>query len=181
MLTKEQLRSKMIKKLKTQKEEEQSQKSRIIANKLLKTKVFKQAKNVMFYIAFGGEVETADMMRVAKRLGKRVTVPVCHDGHVTLRPCLLDEFDRLQKGPHGVCEPSTKRFLRLKDLDLVIVPGLAFDKKGNRLGRGRGCYDRLLELLPQATPTIGLGFDFQILPFVPAKTHDINVGRVIFA
>jgi 5-formyltetrahydrofolate cyclo-ligase len=61
------------------------------------------------------------------------------------------------------------------------VPGLAFDKKGNRLGRGKGCYDRFLKRLPKKIPTIGLAFDFQILPKIPAKTHDISVNKVIFA
>jgi 5-formyltetrahydrofolate cyclo-ligase len=181
MLTKQKIRSKMILKLKTQKEEDRNRKSGIVRNKLLRTQVFKKAKNVMFYIAFGGEVETADMIKEAKRLGKRVSVPVCKDRRITLRPCILDENAKLQKGPYGVCEPSTRRFVQPGDLDLVIVPGLAFDKKGNRLGRGKGCYDRFLKILPKEIPAIGLAFDFQILPALPVKTHDINIHRVIFA
>ena len=136
---------------------------------------------MMFYIAFGGEVQTQDMLNSAIQLGKIVTVPVCQDKQVTLRPCLLDKNTPLQRGPYGVYEPSTKRFIPLKDLDIVIVPGVAFDKKGNRLGRGKGYYDRFLQRLPKRIPTVGLAFDFQILPKVPAKTHDINVDQIIFA
>jgi 5-formyltetrahydrofolate cyclo-ligase len=63
----------------------------------------------------------------------------------------------------------------------VIVPGIAFDRKGNHLGRGKGYYDRFLEKLLPQTPTIGLAFDFQILPSLPATKTDIAVDRVIFA
>lgn len=180
-MTKQQIRSKIISTLKTQKEEDRNRKSKIIGSKLLRTQIFRKAKTVMFYIAFGGEVETQDMIKAAIQLGKIVTVPVCKNNRVTLRPCILDEFAKLQRGPYGVCEPSTQRFVSPRYLDIVIVPGLAFDKKGNRLGRGKGCYDRFLKRLPKKIPTIGLAFDFQILPKIPAKTHDISVNKVIFA
>ena len=181
MLTKQKIRSTILARLKIQKEEERNRKSRIIKQRLLKTRVFKKAKIVMFYIAFGGEVDTIEMIKEAKKLGKIVTVPVCKGISITLRPCILDESAKLKKGPYGVCEPSSKRFICSRDLDLVIVPGLAFDKKGNRLGRGKGCYDRFLNMLPKEIPSIGLAFDFQILSKVPAKTHDRNVNKVIFA
>ncbi|MFA5144882.1 MAG: 5-formyltetrahydrofolate cyclo-ligase [Candidatus Omnitrophota bacterium] len=180
-LTKQQIRSKIILKLKTQKEDVRDRKSRVIEGELLKQKGFIKAKIVMFYIAFGGEVDTKNMIKEARKLGKIVTVPVCKGNRVTIRPCILDDAARLGKGPYGVCEPSTKRFVRLKDLDLVVVPGVAFDRKGNRLGRGKGCYDRFLERLPKDIPSIGLAFDFQILPNIPAKAHDISVNRVVFA
>ncbi|MFH0827177.1 MAG: 5-formyltetrahydrofolate cyclo-ligase [Candidatus Omnitrophota bacterium] len=181
MLTKQQIRSKIKFRLKTQKEEDRNRKSKIIKDKLLRTLIFRKAKTVMFYMAFGGEVETQDMIKAAIQLGKIVTVPVCRNNRVTLRPCILDESTQLQRGPYGVGEPSPQRFVSPHYLDIVIVPGLAFDKKGNRLGRGKGCYDRFLKRLPKKIPTIGLAFDFQILPKIPAKTHDRNVDKVIFA
>lgn len=197
MLTKQQIRSKIISKLKTQKEDTRDRKSREILEKLLRQKEFIKARIVMFYIAFDGEVNTEEMIKEAQKLGKIVTVPVvrrgsplalskfevpvCKRNRITLRPCILDDNAGLKKGPYGVCEPSTKRFIRAKDLDLVVVPGVAFDRKGNRLGRGKGCYDLFLKKLPKDTPAIGLAFDFQILPNIPAKIHDISVNRVIFA
>ncbi len=180
-MTKRQIRSKILFKLKTQKEEDRYRKSRVILEKLLRQKEFIKAKIVMFYIAFDGEVNTQEMIKEAKKLGKIVTVPVCKKNRVTLRPCILDDNVGLKKGPYGVCEPQVKRLIRLKDLDLVIVPAVAFDKKGNRLGRGKGCYDRFLKRIPKDTPSIGLAFDFQILPSLPAKQHDVSVNKVIFA
>lgn len=181
VLTKQSIRSKILLLLKNQKEEDRDRKSKLIKRKLLRTKVFKKAKNVMFYVAFGGEVETNEMIKEAKKLGKIVTVPIGTNNRASLRPCILDEHAKLRKGPYGVYEPVSKCFLREINLDLVIVPGLAFDKKGRRLGRGKGCYDRFLNSLSGKTASIGLAFDFQILPKVPTATHDVNVSRVLYA
>jgi 5-formyltetrahydrofolate cyclo-ligase len=181
VLTKKQIRSKILLKLKRQKEVTRDRKSSIIKEKLFSQKVFKKAKTVMFFISFGGEVKTEKMIKAAQKIGKIVTVPVCKNNGITIRPCILDDKSLLKKGPYGVCQPHLERLVHFKDLDLVVVPGVAFDKKGNRLGRGKGCYDRFLKLLPGKIPSIGLAFSFQILPAVPAKIHDIRVNKVIFA
>jgi len=180
-LTKEQIRSKILLRLKTQKEETRERKSKLILEKLLRQEEFIKAKVVMFYIAFNGEVNTTEMIKEAGRLGKLVTVPVCTKNRLTLRPAILGENTDFEKGPYGVYEPLVKRYIRLEDLDLVIVPGVAFDKKGNRLGRSKGCYDRFLKKIPKDTTSIGLAFDFQILPAVPALRHDVSVNKVLFA
>ncbi|MFA5410748.1 MAG: 5-formyltetrahydrofolate cyclo-ligase [Candidatus Omnitrophota bacterium] len=180
-LTKQRIRSKILLKLNSQKEEDRKRKSRIIKEKLFRSLSFKKAKRVMFYISFGGEVDTREMIEEALKLGKIIAVPACQDDKITLRPCIFRESARLKKGRYGVCEPAKKKFIDLEDIDLVIVPGIAFDRKGGRLGRGKGCYDRFLKRLPCAVPSIGLAFDFQILPDLPAITTDVNVRRVIFA
>ena len=180
-LTKTQIRSKILLRLKTQKEEDRSRKSKLIRNKLLRNKVFKKAKIVMFYIAFGGEVNTEEMIREAKKIGKLICVPVCRKDKETMQPAILKDHAKLKKGPYGVLEPVALAQLKPEDLDLVIVPGLAFDKKGNRLGRGKGCYDRFLCKLSEKTPSIGLAFDFQILPLIPTTCTDVSVKKIIFS
>lgn len=181
MLTKEEIRSKILLKLKTQKEEDRGKKSRLIARKLFKLKVFQKAKRIMCYISFGGEVDTKDMIREAIRLGKMIAVPVCR-GKRAIRPCLLPRGARLVKGPHGTAEPITKKAINLEDIDLVIVPGVAFDISGSRLGRGRGCYDYFLKRLPGNIPAIGLAFNFQILSSLPSTVNrDIRVDRILSA
>jgi 5-formyltetrahydrofolate cyclo-ligase len=180
-LTKKQIRSKILLRLKTQKEEDRDRKSKLIKRKLFRTSVFKKAKKVMFYISFGGEVNTQDMIKEARRLGKIVAVPVCKKHKITIRPCILLNKARLKNGPYGICEPAVKEYIKLEDLDLVIVPGIAFDKKGNRLGRGKGCYDYFLDRVTLKTASIGLAFDFQILPSLPTTSTDIKIGRVISA
>lgn len=179
-LTKKQIRSKILARLKIQKEEERNKKSKIIKERLFKTPEFIKAEIVMFYIAFGGEVNTKEMIEEAQKLGKIVAVPVCIKNRI-IRPCRLDSNIRLKKGPYGISEPAIKRFIDIKDLDLVVVPGVAFDRKGSRLGRGKGYYDYFLNKLPKKVASVGLAFDFQTLPFIPATKTDVSVKRVIFA
>jgi len=181
MLTKNQLRSKILLRLKTQKEEDRNRKSKIIKDKLLRNKVFKKAKIVMFYIAFGGEVNTKEMIREAQKAGKLICVPVHRKDKETMQPAIFEDHAKLKKGPYGVLEPVTEVFVKPEDLDLVIVPGLAFDKLGRRLGRGKGCYDRFLNILSESSSSIGLAFDFQVLPLVPTAKHDVSVHNIIFS
>jgi 5-formyltetrahydrofolate cyclo-ligase len=179
-LTKSQIRNKILLKLERQKEEERVRKSELIKRKLFKSSIFKKAKRVMFYVSFSGEVKTEDMIKEAKSIGKMVAIPVCISNRA-IKACALEKNARLQKGPYGISEPVVKSWVKLKDLDLVIVPGLVFDGKGLRLGRGKGYYDRFLKRLPKKTSTIGLAFSFQILPHIPATATDVSVDRVIFA
>jgi len=181
MLTKHRIRSKILLRLKTQKEDDRDRKARVIERKLLRQEVFKKAKTVMFYIAFGGEVDTKSMIKIAKKLGKIIAVPICRKDKIRLKPCLLDDHAHLRKGPYGVLEPVVEKHIGLEELDVVVVPGVAFDKDGNRLGRGKGCYDRFLNELPRDTATFGLAFDFQILPSLPIHAHDVGVHKVLFA
>ncbi len=179
VLTKEQIRSKILLRLKTQKEESRERKSKVIKNKLFRTLVFKKAKYTMFYISFGGEVDTREMIKEAKRLGKIVAVPVCKAGGI-LSPVLLGAKAKFKKGLYGVYEPAVQRGIDLRKIDLVIVPAIAFDRRGNRLGRGKGYYDRFLKKIPRRATSLGLAFDFQILPSLPVTPHDVGVKRVIF-
>jgi len=178
-LTKKQIRSRIRLKLKTQKEEDRNRKSRLIKEKLFRSLAFKKAKNVMFYISFGGEVETRDMIKEAHNLGKTVAVPVCAEK--AIRPCILRMNSPLKKGKYCIPEPAIKNFLQPKDLDVAIVPAIAFDRKGNRLGRGLGYYDRFLKTLPESARSIGLAFSFQVLSRIPTTPTDVAVDRVIFA
>ncbi|MCM8796336.1 MAG: 5-formyltetrahydrofolate cyclo-ligase [Candidatus Omnitrophica bacterium] len=179
MLTKEEIRSKILLRLKTQKEDDRDRKSRIIKDKLFRNPVFKKAEIVMFYISIGGEVDTRVMIKEAQELGKIITVPVCEKDRI-IKACLLGGRHEFKRGPYGIWEPAIKQSVNLNSLDLVIVPGLAFTKRGQRLGRGRGYYDRFLAMLSNKTRTIGLAFDFQILPYLPTAKTDVNVDKVIY-
>ncbi len=180
-MTKRQLRNILINRLKQQTEQERKQKSKLIEEKLLKQEEFIKAERIMFYLAFDGEVNTESMINKARGLSKEIFVPVCDTKQKALKPCILMEDSKLDKGPYQTLEPQTKIDLSVDELDLVIVPALAFDKKGNRLGRGKGYYDRFLKGLPQRTHSIGLAFDFQILPHLPVEQIDMPVDKVLSA
>jgi len=180
LLTKKLLRSKISKALKGQTRKESSLKSRKIKGKLFRMPAFHKAKMVMFYIAIGGEVETKEMIKEAQKLGKIIVVPICKANR-NIEACLLARNVKLSKGPYGIMEPVIEQKINPEYLDLVVVPGLAFDKKGGRLGRGKGYYDRFLGKLTSKTISVGLAFDFQIIASIPVAGHDVSVNRVIFA
>ena len=134
----------------------------------------------MFYIDFDGEVDTQDMITQAHKLGKIIAVPVCRAKR-EMDPCLLREKSKLVRGLYGISEPAIKKPLEPQDLNLVVVPGVAFDKQGRRLGRGKGYYDRFLGKIPSHVNTLGLAFDFQVLPAIPVTKRDIRVQKLLFA
>jgi len=181
VLIKQKMRRTILSILKTQKEAKRKRKSSLIKEKLFRSSLFRKAKRIMFYISLKGEVGTDLMIHEAQKQGKIIAVPVCARKSSCLHASLLHVGAALAAGPYGVREPVEKLRVSLEDLDLVIVPGIAFDKKRNRLGRGKGFYDRMLARLPEDTPTIGLAFDFQILPSVPTTARDMAVHKVLFA
>ena len=174
----------MLSKLRKQKEEWVRKKSLAIKEKLFQLKVFKQAKTIMFYCALTSEVQTRLMIEKALTLGKKVVVPTCDIKAKKIIPCMVTtgEARNFEKGAYCIDEPCCKKPVKPKMINLCIVPGLAFDKKGNRLGRGLGYYDRFLSLLPASAIKIGLAFKFQVCNHLPQSLpHDVCVDKVLFA
>lgn len=180
-MTKGELRNILLDRLRRQSERQRNRKSRLIEEKLLKQEEFIKAERIMFYLAFDGEVKTQGMIDEARRLGKKIYVPICDAEKKTLAPCSLGKNSTLEFGPYNTLEPKKKTKFPSRKLDLVIVPALAFDKKNNRLGRGKGYYDRFLEKLSDRTKSIGLAFDFQILADLPVEKNDLPVDTVLSA
>jgi 5-formyltetrahydrofolate cyclo-ligase len=168
--------------LKQQKEEDRRRKSEAIRRKLGRLSVFRRAGVVMCFVSLPYEVETRRLMTQMLELGKRVVVPRVKHKELVLSE-LKDPRTDLAPGSFGVWEPkaSLVRPVRLDELGLVLVPGLAFDRTGHRLGHGHGYFDRLLGRLPHTTPTIGLCFDFQLVDRLPTRPHDQAVQHVLSA
>ena len=182
--TKTELRQKILTLLRKQKEEERLAKSLAILDKLLRSPEFQKALTVLFYAAFDGEVDTFEMMQRAQQLGKKVGLPYIVRKEKRMIPTVVESIEEdLAIGPYGVKQPketSEGKTLSADELDLVIVPGVAFDRHNHRLGRGQGYYDRFLKGLCARTPTIGLAFYFQIVDHLPPKEeHDVPVSRVL--
>ncbi|MFA5320039.1 MAG: 5-formyltetrahydrofolate cyclo-ligase [Candidatus Omnitrophota bacterium] len=177
---KDKLRRRILTLLKAQGEEVRCRKSKQIKEALFRSLLFKKAKTIMCYVSFGGEVKTQELIKEARQSGKIVAVPVCGCNR-KMKPCLFPEDERLKKGLYGIGEPVIRKFIGFEDIDLVIVPGLAFDEAGNRLGRGKGYYDNFLKKLPSTVPSVGLAYDFQVVPRIPAAEHDTALTKIIFA
>jgi len=182
---KKKLREELLKKLKSHKEDTRLKKSEKIARKLFCLEEYTKAKTVLFYLSMDGEVDTVRMIKSAIEQGKRVAVPVIRKEAREIFPSLVEDLEaELKVGPYGVRHPKEEyiRPVSLESIDLVVLPGLAFDDAGNRLGRGMGYYDRFLSRLPKHVPTIGLAFDFQMVrDFPPLEPHDFSVSKVLFA
>ena len=137
----------------------------------------------MFYASHDGEVETFEMMRLAKKLGKKIILPKINILRKKIIPAMVNFLNKdLTKGVYGIKEPraSSKTIVPLGQIDLVLVPALAFDRKNHRLGRGGGYYDRFLSKISGSTRIFGLAFKFQIVPSIPhLKAHDICMHRVV--
>ena len=163
---------------------EKSRKSGIIRNRLFNEEEFKKAKVVMFYVSLKDEVNTLSMIDETVEMGKRVCVPVILKDEKRLIAGEIKDRERdLEKQHFGIYQPiiGHVREVPLEDIDLVVVPGIAFDKNNVRLGRGHGYYDRFLCGLSKKTKTIGLAFDFQVLEYLPKDSHDIPVWKTITA
>lgn len=184
-VVKDNLRKSFLKMLSHQSKAQRQKKSLAIKKKLFSAPQFKKARFVMFYVSKKEEVDTLPMIDESLKIGKRVCVPVTLKGEKKIVASeISDRKDQLVKGPYGIYQPK-KEFIKpvsTQDLDLVIVPGVAFDKKTNyRLGRGAGYYDRFLKNIPHRIPRIGLAFDFQLADRLPVFSHDVPVDKVITA
>jgi 5-formyltetrahydrofolate cyclo-ligase len=153
---------------------EAEERSKKIAEKLKQDKDYLKAKTIMFYISKDKEVQTHDLIKEAMK-NKKVIVPkVSNNG---LLCCEIADFSKMKFSCYGVLEPTEEILCNPSNIDLIIVPGIAFDKTGHRIGYGKGYYD---ELLKKAKCTkIALAYQFQIIPKVPADEWDVRVDKVI--
>ena len=182
MLTKAQLREQMRDRLKRQGEEEKQRKSLAVWQKLSRVTAFRKAAMVCSYVSLSYEVQTWQMIEAMLSQGKRVAVPAVEKTTDELAVFeIRDPRQELSPGAYNVPEPvaSARRPVALESLDLVLVPGLAFDRRGNRLGTGKGYYDRFLARVPERVPCVGLAFSFQVLDCLPTEAHDHAVHRVL--
>jgi 5-formyltetrahydrofolate cyclo-ligase len=140
--------------------------------------VFQAAQCVACYVSVQNEVDTRRFIEYALGVGKQVCVPVTQGRGVMGFQEILS-LDNLQSARFGLLEPERDVGLMVEpdDLDLVIVPGVAFDRRGNRLGFGGGYYDRFFERC-NAT-RVGLAYAFQVVDDIPAEDHDVKIDWLV--
>ena len=168
------LREKTVSLTKAYSEKELYQFSDDIFQKLEQTEIFKKSKCILAYYSFHGEVHTHDF--IEKHVGKKkIILPVVQNDILVLRE-YKGEND-LKKSAYGILEPTGPDFTNFSEIELAIVPGRIFDRKLNRLGRGKGYYDKLLTNL--SGYLIGVCYSFQIIDEVPIEPHDFPMHCVI--
>ncbi len=138
---------------------------------------YQTARTVLLYHALPDEVQTAPLLHRYHE-EKTILLPVVVGDDLELR--VYRGAAHCHTGAFGIPEPTGEAFTRYEEIDLAVVPGMAFDACGNRLGRGRGFYDRLLPALRRAgVYIIGMGFPFQHVAHVPAEAHDVPMDEVL--
>lgn len=156
-----------------------SERSQHILGHLEQTDLFRAASRIALYHALPGEVQTAEFLEKWQDK-KNFYLPVVEGDDLRLVPYRGN--NHLKAGSFGILEPIAEEIgptdpITPSTLDLIIVPGVAFDRKNNRLGRGKGYYDRLLAKLD--IPKIGICFDFQLFDEIPAEPFDRKMNQVI--
>ena len=159
--------------------------SRAICARFMALPAYKAAKTVMWYVDAGSEVRTRHTLPEALGHGKRVVVPWCVVETNTLELFLLSDMTELVEGAYKILEPKPElrhlpnKVVRPEELDLVMVPGTAFDPRGARMGQGKGYYDRLLASAGPNAPLVGMAFDCQIFDEIPVAPHDVFMDLVL--
>lgn len=148
--------------------------SEIIAQKVIETEMFQQARQIYAYVDYNREVSTRPIIEAAWKAGKEIAVPKV-DGKALIFYD-LKSYDQLEKGYYGILEPARGDIVEWEN-PLMIMPGVAFDCKRHRVGYGGGFYDRFLE--KHKIPTIAVAFDFQIMDQVPVEPTDILPDMII--
>lgn len=157
-------------------------KSDSICSYLLESDFYKNSSVIMAYIDFRNEVQTESLIKKALSDGKKIVIPISVvDTKQLILSELIDYDGELESGAYGILEPK-QEFVRETDpqtVDLVLIPGVAFDSKGYRIGYGAGYYDRFLERVRPDVAKVALGFDLQMVADAYPDDHDFPVDSVI--
>jgi len=177
MLSKTQLRKSIKRQFASLPAERLQEQAEAALQKLARHPRFRQAKTVLLYYSLPDELPTHDFIK-QWAAQKNILLPVVNDADLLLRRYTAES--EICTGAFQIGEPQGETFTRLSEIDLVIVPGRAFDRAGHRLGRGKGYYDRFLSL-PALSRTyrLGLCYPFQILEQIPSEPHDILMHEVL--
>ena len=177
-MDKKELRKAIKARKKAMTEEEIRQRSQKLGELFRASEAYQKARSVYFYLPYNQEVRTIPMVEQALEDGKRVAVPKCYGDEMKF--IWITGMEGIEKGYMGIPEPVADGPVADDPTALILMPGLAFDKEGHRIGYGGGFYDKFLSREPDH-PTVALCYEFQMLPHVETEAFDIPVDLVLFA
>lgn len=159
-----------------------SQRSDVIHRRLLAEFPIREDTTWLIYVSLRNEVKTMGILEEVLQKKGQVVVPYCLSNN-ELGLFLLSDLQQLEQGSFGIREPiaalRAERTVSPDTLDIVVMPGVAFDRRGNRIGYGKGYFDRLLKKLRGDCTKVGLAFDCQIFAEIPIEEHDLPVDHLI--
>lgn len=151
----------------------------IIENKFLNLNTFVNCKSIFLYVSMENEVNTLNIISKSLELGKKVYVPKVHNETKTMRALRIESLrDLNESGAFGILEPSWEKEELKGDIDIILTPGLAFDKKGGRLGYGGGFYDKFFKIHKESNRVV-LSYEYQIVDGIPMEDYDERVNLII--
>lgn len=153
--------------------------SRAIMDKIINLDIYKQSKVVFIYMDFKNEVTTSRLLKHMLSEKKRAVIPYTDTVNIVLIPSEITKESDLMLNSFGYYEPKNISPVDPEEIDLVIVPGVVFDKSFNRIGFGKGYYDRILSKLKPSAKKVAIAHDFQVLQSIPTEDHDIKMDMII--
>ncbi|MCM8806126.1 MAG: 5-formyltetrahydrofolate cyclo-ligase [Candidatus Omnitrophica bacterium] len=174
---KNEIRKNILKKIESITESEFIEMNKKIFENFLALSEYKNCWTLMSYVSFDREPETISIIKDALSKAKSVCIPKIEWKNLSMVPVQIfneDDIDFSQKIP----QPLSDTVIKIEEIELIIVPGIAFDRNCNRLGRGKGFYDRFLSQCKNAIK-VGLAFDIQIIENVPTSEHDVPVDIIV--
>ncbi len=156
---------------------------RTILDRLFASKPYLMSRTILFYIGVRTEVSTIDHVALALAAEKSVFVPLCEGNE--LRLFQLKDIHELSPGLFGIPEPKVDvrdkqhRIGSIDEIELAVVPGVAFGRDGSRIGNGRGYYDRLFRSITGPTVRVGVAFECQIFDTLPVDEHDVWMDAIV--
>lgn len=161
-------------------EEEKRVKDEKIFTKIINSDYYKNSNVIFVYVSFKGEVDTHKLIKYSLNIGKTICVPKVISKKEGMEAIIINSFDELNPGKYNILEPKDScKKIDTNRIELILMPGVAFDKNGGRIGYGGGFYDRFLNKIDSKIPKIALAYDFQILKSIPCEEHDIKVDGII--
>ena len=177
-MNKQELRRSIREKKRAMTPEEIASRSAKLAQLFLASDAYRNAKTIYGYLPYNQEVRTVPMLEQALKDGKKVAVPKCYGDE--MRFIYMDDLSKVEKGYANIPEPIADDPVADDETALVLMPGLAFDPQGHRIGYGGGFYDKFLAAEPNH-PTLALCYDFQVYSHLETEEFDKSVDLVIWA
>lgn len=160
--------------------EKAQERSALAAEQVIKSELFREAEHIMIFSSFRSEIDTTNIIDEILISGKILYMPLCMKKTNEIVTCRVSNLEALESSSYGILEPRKDTLFigDCRDLDLIIVPGAAFDMRGHRIGYGAGYYDRLLNRPEMKAATLGFCYDLQIVSHVPNSSHDVSLDYI---
>jgi len=179
MESKSKIRKRILNVRNNMSKEDVKKNSNAIMDKITSLDIYKHSKVVFIYMDFKNEVMTSNLIKRMLSEKKRVVIPYTDSINTVLIPSEITKESDLKQNSFGYYEPKSILPVNIEEIDLVIVPGVVFDKNLNRIGFGKGYYDKILNRLKPSAKKVALAHDFQVLEDIPAEEHDVKMDMII--